>query len=131
MSTTHSRDTQAYEESSPKARYAPLRLTPAAQTFPTSATLAMNEMVARRRAAGRKTIHLGFGEASFPLHPLLKAALAEAATHTGYAPVLGIPALRQAIAAYFARKRVLTCSADHIAVVPGIKPFLYPLLHIL
>ncbi len=131
MSTTHSRDTQAYEESSPEARSALLRLAPAAQTFPTSATLAMNEIVARRRAAGRKTIHLGFGEASFPLHPLLKAALAEAAKHTGYSPVLGIPALRQAIAEYLTRKRGLTFSPDQIAVAPGSKPLLYALLQVL
>src|SRR5260221_9146351 len=63
MSTTHSRET-----------HTPLRLASTAQTLPTSATLAMNEAVAKRRAAGRETIHLGFGEASFPLHPLLQAA---------------------------------------------------------
>jgi len=108
-----------------------LRLAPATQTLPPSATLAMNEAVARRRAAGRETIHLGFGEAAFPLHPLLKTALAEAATQTGYAPVLGIPALRQAIAAYLARTREMICSADQVAVGPGSKPLLYALLHIL
>src|SRR5437868_5734934 len=131
MSTTHSRDTQAYEEAAHPLMRVPLRLASAAQTFPTSATLAMNEMVAKRRAAGRKTIHLGFGEASFPLHPQLKAALAEAATHTGYAPVLGIPALRQAIAEYLTRKRRLTFSPDQIAVAPGSKPLLYALLQVL
>ncbi len=110
---------------------APLRLASTAQTLPTSATLAMNEAVAKRRAAGLETIHLGFGEAAFPLHPLLKTALAEAATHTGYAPVLGIPALRRAIAAYLARTRGMTCSAEQIVVGPGSKPLLYALLHIL
>src|SRR5437660_6368269 len=127
MNTTHSQDTPTDEAPG----HVPLRLAPATQTLPPSATLAMNEAVAKRRAAGRETIHLGFGEAAFPLHPLLKTALAEAATHTSYAPVLGIPALRQAIAAYLARKRGLTCSADHIAVGPGSKPLLYALLHIL
>src|SRR5258707_13472786 len=103
MSTTHSRET-----------HTPLRLVSTAQTLPASATLATNEAVAKRRAAGRETIHLGFGEASFPLHPLLKTALAEAATHTGYAPVLGIPALCQAIAVYPTRTHGMTCSADQI-----------------
>src|ERR1700736_6297473 len=120
MSTTNSRET-----------HESLRLASSAQNLPASATLSMNEAVAKRRAAGRETIHLGFGEAAFPLHPLLKTALAEAATHTSYAPVLGIPALRQAIAAYLARERGLTRSADHIAVGPGSKPLLYALLHIL
>src|SRR5579859_5000430 len=93
MSTIHS--SEGYQEISPL--HTPLQLVPDAQALTTSATLAMNEAVAKRRAAGRETIHLGFGEASFPLHPLLKTAFAEAATRTGYAPVLGIPALRQAI----------------------------------
>lgn len=109
----------------------PLQLVPGAQELTTSATLSMNEAVAKRRAAGQETIHLGFGEASFPLHPLLQTALAEAAKHTGYAPVLGIPALRQAIAAYLARKRGLTFSSDQIIVAPGSKPLLYALLQVL
>src|SRR5258708_12845987 len=120
MSTTHSRKT-----------HAPLRLASTAQTLPTSAKLAMNEAGGKGCGGGREGIHLGFGEASFPLHPLLKTALAEAATHTGYAPVLGIPALRQAIAAYLTRTRGMTCSADQIVVGPGSKPLLYALLQIL
>ena len=127
MNTTHSKDTPTDEA----PRHVQLRLASTTQTLPTSATLAMNEAVAKRRAAGRETIHLGFGEAAFPLHPLLKTALAEAATHTGYAPVLGIPALRQAIAAYLARTRGMTSSAYQIVVGPGSKPLLYALLHIL
>src|SRR5438132_7209893 len=120
MSTTHSRET-----------HTPLRLASTAQTLPTSATLSLNEAVAKRRAAGRETIHLGFGEASFPLHPLLAKALAEAAKHTGYAPVLGVPELRRAIAEYLARKRGLTFSSDQIIVAPGSKPLLYALMQVL
>src|SRR6266536_3315775 len=127
MNTSHSKDTATDEAPG----HVQLRLASTTQTLPTSATLAMNEAVAKRRVAGRETIHLGFGEAAFPLHPLLKTALAEAATHTGYAPVLGIPALRQAIAAYLARTRGMTSSADQIVVGPGSKPLLYALLHIL
>src|SRR5437870_672202 len=96
----HLQDTKAHQEPSNTQAGAPLRLAPIAQALATSATLAMNEAVARRRSVGRETIHLGFGEASFPLHPLLHAALAESTKHTGYAPVLGIPALRQAISDY-------------------------------
>src|SRR6266568_5182448 len=109
----------------------PLRLVSGAQSLAPSATLAMNEAVALRRSQGRETLHLGFGEASFPLHPLLHTALSRAATHTGYAPVLGLPALRRAIAEYLARTRGLTFSPDQIVVGPGSKPLLYALLHIL
>ncbi len=127
MNTTHLQQT-----TTPGTRAAaPLQLAPAAQNLASSPTLAINEAIAERRAAGREVIHLGFGEATFPLHPLLQAALAEAAKHTGYAPVLGLPALRRAIADYLARTRGLNCSPEHIVVGPGSKPLLYALLHIL
>src|SRR5450755_3496413 len=109
----------------------PLQLAAMTQLFAPSATLAMNEAVAQRRAAGRTTIHLGFGEATFPLHPLLRSALVDAANHTGYAPVAGIPALRQAIAEYLSRTRGLNYTSDNIIVAPGSKPLLYALLHVL
>lgn len=110
---------------------APLALTSSLQDMASSPTLAINEAVAARRVAGRKTIHLGFGEASFPLHPLLNDAMARAAKHTGYAPVAGIPALRQAIAAYLERTRSLAFTPDNIIVAPGSKPLLYTLLQAL
>lgn len=109
----------------------PLQLAPRSQALTTSATLAMNETVAAKRAAGRYVIHLGFGEAPFPLHPLLRAALHEAATHTSYAPVQGILPLRRAIADYLSRTRSLSLSAEGIIVAPGSKPLLYALLQVL
>src|SRR5712692_2559319 len=110
---------------------APLALASSLQDMASSPTLAINEAVAARRAAGRKTIHLGFGEASFPLHPLLNEAMARAAKHTGYAPVAGIPSLRRAIAAYLERTRGLAFTPDNIIVAPGSKPLLYTLLQAL
>ena len=109
----------------------PLALAPSLQNLASSPTLAINEAIAARRAAGRKTIHLGFGEASFPLHPILAEALARAARHTGYAPVQGIAPLRAAIADYLARTRHLAFTPDYIAVGPGSKPLLYALLQVL
>ena len=98
---------------------APLALASSLQDMASSPTLAINEAVAARRAAGRKTIHLGFGEASFPLHPLLNEALARAAKHTGYAPVAGISSLRKAIAAYLERTHHPAFTPDQIIVAPG------------
>jgi aspartate/methionine/tyrosine aminotransferase len=131
MSTIHSGHTRAYDNPLSISNQSPMQLVASAQTLATSATLSMNEAVAKRRAEGRETIHLGFGEASFPLHPLLATALAEAAKKTAYAPVLGIPKLRQAIAEYLARKRGLAFSSDQIIVAPGSKPLLYALLQVL
>ncbi len=129
MSTQHSGHPATHQSQSQTV--SPLCLAPGARTLAPSATLTMNEAVAQRRAAGRETIHLGFGEAAFPLHPLLHTALATAAKHTSYAPVLGLPPLRQAIAQYLARTRSLACSPEHIVVAPGSKPLLYALLHVL
>lgn len=109
----------------------PLALSSSLLDMASSPTLAINEAVAARRAAGRTTIHLGFGEASFPLHPLLNEALGRAAKHTGYAPVGGIPSLRRAIAGYLERTRSLTFTPDQIIVAPGSKPLLYTLLQAL
>jgi aspartate aminotransferase len=108
-----------------------LQLALSMQNLLSSATLAINEAVAARRAAGQEMIHLGFGEASFPLHPLLRVALDEAAGQTGYAPVTGIAALRQAIADYLTHTRHIETTAANIAVGPGSKPLIYALLHIL
>src|SRR5215472_10651308 len=91
----------------------------------------MNEAVAERRAAGRDVIHLAFGQASFPLPHALRSAMADAATHTGYAPVLGTRALRRAIAAYLERTRKIHVPQEQIAVGPGSKPLLYALLQVL
>ncbi len=109
----------------------PLQLTTSAQKRSPSPTLEINEAIAARRAAGHDVLHLGFGEATLPLHPKLREALAQAATQTGYAPVQGIPALRAAIADYLGRERGLTYDAEQIIVGPGSKPLLYALLQIL
>jgi aspartate aminotransferase len=109
----------------------PLRLSAQARSMVTSATLAINEKVAEKRAWGHDIIHLGFGQASFPLHPKLSKALGKSAKHTDYAPVLGIEPLRCAIADYLQANRNFSCSADQIIVGPGSKPLLYALLQVL
>ncbi len=131
MSTIHPQSKMSSQKTSHMQVESPLGLTMTASAFTTSPTLAINEAVAKRRAEGQDIIHLGFGEASFPLHPLLQTALAEAAKHTAYTPVLGIPELGKAIAAYLTRTRQLTCSPESIVVGPGSKPLLYALLQVL
>ena len=131
MSSMHPQQRMFPQKMSQTHIESPLALTVGASKITTSPTLAINEAVAKRRAEGQDIIHLGFGEASFPLHPSLQAAIIEAAKHTGYAPVSGIPKLREAIAGYLERTRQLSCSPEHIVVGPGSKPLLYALLQIL
>ena len=92
-----------------------------------SPTLAANERVRARIAAGRPVVHLAFGEAGLPVHPLLERELAQAARLTGYAPVAGTPRLRKAVAGYFGRRRLPT-EASTVVTAPGSKPLLYALM---
>ncbi len=118
-------------QKTPGTKAGPLGMNSAVVGAPVSATLRMNEAVAARRAARQRTIHLGFGEAPFPLPMPLREELARAAIRTEYAPVLGLPGLRAAIAAYLARTRGLTTSPATIAVGPGSKAVLYALMRAL
>jgi aspartate aminotransferase len=109
----------------------PLEVAAALSDLASSPTLAINEAVARRRNEGKETLHLGFGEAMFPLHPVLHQALTEAIASTGYAPVAGVLRLRQAIAGYIEHTRGVRCGADQVVVGPGSKPLIYALLQVL
>ncbi|MES9543971.1 MULTISPECIES: pyridoxal phosphate-dependent aminotransferase [unclassified Actinomadura] len=94
---------------------------------PLSATLAVNEAIARKRRRGERVLPLGFGEAGIPIHPALTRELGAAAGRGGYGPVAGTAALRAAAAGYWARRGLPT---DPGAVVagPGSKPLLFALL---
>ena len=67
----------------------------------------VNAMKARARAAGQDVVDLGMGNPDLPTAPHIVAKLAEAAgnprTH-GYSASRGIPGLRKAQAAYYARR---------------------------
>ncbi len=109
----------------------PLFLEESALQLPVSATLAINELIAEKeKDAKQKVLHMGFGEASFPLHPQLKNALTEASTFTKYSPVLGLPELRMAIAGFLSRKRNMTINSHQVVVGPGSKAVIYALFHI-
>ena len=93
-----------------------------------SATLAANEAVAARRAAGQEVLALGFGEAGIPVHPLLSQRLAQAAGQISYGPVAGIDPAREAAAGYWTRRGTPTDAAQ-VLLGPGSKPLLFALLH--
>ncbi|HTZ35506.1 MAG TPA: pyridoxal phosphate-dependent aminotransferase [Stellaceae bacterium] len=75
----------------------------------------------RRQAAGEDVILLSVGDPDqAPPAPLIDAAVAALCAHkTGYAPTIGFPALREAIAARHARRSGQPCAAENVAVVPG------------
>ena len=81
-----------------------------------SPTIAMTGRAAELRAAGQDIISLSAGEPDFdtPEHIREAAKAAIDAGHTRYTAVDGMPALKEAIAAKFARENGLDLSLIHI-----------------
>lgn len=92
-----------------------------------SATLAINEKIAARRAAGQQVLHLGFGEAGLPVLPEIASALAAGASGNSYGPVAGSAAARGAAAGYFGRRGLPTAEGQ-VVLAPGSKALLYAAL---
>jgi len=95
-----------------------------------SPTLATNEAVRLRQRRGENVVHLAFGEAGLPVHPLLRDALQQASGANSYGPVAGSAALRSSVAGYYSRRGLVT-EARQVVVAPGSKALLYALLLVL
>src|SRR5450756_3106085 len=81
------------------------------------------EVLARAKAleaAGKKIIHLEIGEPDFPTADHISKAAIEAllAGQTHYVPAPGIPALREAVAAFLERTGRMRASPDRVIVTP-------------
>jgi hypothetical protein len=70
-------------------------LTAAAQELRLSATLEINELVKKHHDKGRRVVHLGFGEATFPVPDAALKKHVEASRNTSYLPVAGLDKLRE------------------------------------
>ena len=88
------------------------------------------EAAARARAleaTGRSVIHLEIGEPDFDtpanVREAAKRALDDGWTH--YGPPLGLPALREAIAADATARKGFAASPDRVVVTPGAKPIMF------
>jgi aspartate aminotransferase len=88
------------------------------------------EVLARAKAmeaGGAKIIHLEIGEPDFPTAGHIVEAAVEAlrAGHTHYVPAPGIPALREAVAAFLERTGRMRVPPDRVIVTPGAKPIMF------
>ncbi|MGH7027160.1 pyridoxal phosphate-dependent aminotransferase [Brevundimonas sp.] len=92
-----------------------------------SATLAVTARARELKREGRDVIGLGAGEPDFDTPDNIKAAAVEAINRgeTKYTDADGMPELRTAIAAKFARENGLTYAANQIHVASGGKPVIY------
>ncbi|MEL6642010.1 MAG: pyridoxal phosphate-dependent aminotransferase [Pseudomonadota bacterium] len=82
-------------------------------------------------AAGIPVIELTQGEHDIPTDPMILAAMDEAAQagHTGYAPIMGIPALRDVVAARITERTGVLTTRDNIIIEPGGQAGLYATHH--
>jgi aspartate aminotransferase len=92
-----------------------------------SPTIAVSTLAAELKAAGRDVIGLGAGEPDFDTPDNIKAAAKAAidAGKTKYTAPDGMPELKQAICAKFARENGLSYSPAQISVATGGKQILY------
>lgn len=92
-----------------------------------SPTIAVTTRAAELKAAGQDVIGLGAGEPDFDTPQNIKdaAVAAIAAGHTKYTAVDGIPPLKEAICAKFARDNGLQYTPAEISVGTGGKQVLY------
>jgi aspartate aminotransferase len=92
-----------------------------------SATIAVTNKARELKAAGRDVIGLGAGEPDFDTPDNIKDAAIKAIRdgQTKYTAVDGIPELKKAIAAKFARENRLTYEPGQISVGTGGKQVLY------
>ena len=92
-----------------------------------SATLAVTAQARALKAEGRDVIGLGAGEPDFDTPENIKAAAIAAIQRgeTKYTDVDGLPELKAAVVAKFARENGLTYTSAQIHVAPGGKAVLY------
>lgn len=92
-----------------------------------SATMATDQKARELKAQGRNVISLGAGEPDFDTPENIKEAAIRAIREgkTKYTTVDGIPELKEAIAAKFARENGLSYKPSQVNVSPGGKPVIF------
>src|SRR5436190_24288579 len=75
-------------------------------------------------AQGRDVVNLGIGQPDFrtPDHIVEAAVKALRDGHHGYTPAVGIPPLREAVAAELGKRFKVDVSPDRVMIMPGGKP---------
>lgn len=93
------------------------------EAIPPSGTMAVVQRAAQLQRSGVDVVSFAAGEPDFDTPPSIVQAMARAAASgaTRYPPVLGLPALREAIAAQATRRYRVPFAAPSVIVTPGAK----------
>jgi len=105
-----------------------MRLSTEAKELKPSATLAINELVMKKRAIGQNILHLGFGESPFPVHLSVQEELKKNVDKKSYLPTQGIYPLREKVSAFYKYHFNLDYLPEQIIVGPGSKVLVFDLL---
>ncbi len=90
-----------------------------------SATLAIKERCRELTKTGVRIFDFGLGQSPFPVPRPVVEALKLHAHEKDYLPVLGLPALREAVAGFHRRLDHIDASADRVIVGPGSKELMF------
>lgn len=104
-----------------------VKLMQSATEFALSPTLHINEIVTKRRARGEPVLHMGFGQAPFPVPERLQQALRDHVHRNEYTATAGLSELRAAAAEYYREKTGLAAERFDVLIAPGSKLLLYAL----
>ncbi|MHA2278249.1 MAG: pyridoxal phosphate-dependent aminotransferase, partial [Candidatus Kariarchaeaceae archaeon] len=102
-----------------------MEIIPEIRRLKPSATLAINELVVKKRKKGQKIYHMGFGESPFPVHQRVKRALCTHADKKYYAPTQGFLALRKQIATFYKEVFNLEFKPKQVIVSLGSKSLIF------
>src|SRR5687767_513995 len=95
-----------------------------------SATVAISNLVAKRRREGADIVSFSVGEPDFDTPQHVKDAAIKALQEgkTKYVPGPGIPELREAVAAYHANDNAIPCAPENVLIAPSKQSVLYSIL---
>ena len=104
-----------------------LKLNPNITVIEEEGAFAVLDRALALKAQGRPIINLGIGQPDFspPRHVLAAAEKAVRDGPHGYTSPIGIPPLREAVAAYVGKRFGVPISADEVVIVPGGKVTFY------
>lgn len=97
------------------------------RSLPHSETLLINE-TSERLARQRPVVRFGFGQSPFPVPERLHRALSQHAHQKAYAPVQGLPELRDAVAAFHREEDGVDWQPERVLIGPGSKLLIYTAL---
>lgn len=112
-------------KTSPKTRESTFNIRASAGKIHFSPTLEINERVRFERERGQELLHMGFGQSPFPVHPLIREALAVNAGQNMYLPSAGLPELRELSLHYFSEKFGFNADDFKTVVGPGSKELIF------